>query len=130
MGFWSELSQLGKDIGAISKECVTEIKQATADSAETFKEDPTKYTFDAAKDIGVFAGGAALLTGKVALKVGKHMISRANESREAAMTYDDSKLLDNLASKDIYKLTAAASELKRRGQDPEDIKFLIRSGKE
>ena len=87
MGFFSDLAELGRDIGSELSNLGKEISGITKDAVEEFKEDPVKYTSESVADIAKgtakvvdFAVTTALPA--VAASMAKTTMSRADQMLE------------------------------------------------
>lgn len=62
MGFFSDLADLGKDIGKEFSNLGKELKTIGKETVEEIKNDPGKYAFESAKDIAIATGKLAKFT--------------------------------------------------------------------
>ena len=68
----------------------------------------------------------AKATGNVALKAGKAAGDHVREQKEEMQSKSDDELIDIIRSRSGSSKLFAATELKSRGYDPEEIKMMAR----
>lgn len=105
MGFFSDLADLGKDIGKEFSNLGKELKTIGAETVEEIKSDPAKYAFDSVKEIAVISGKAAkfavtdVIPGMVE-SAHKTVLSKANEQLERNdISADERVKIENIKEK-------------------------------
>ncbi len=149
MGFFSELAQLGKEIGGAIKESATEIGGILQEAKEEIKDDPKKFAKESLIEAAKATGSVAkFIVNDVAPAMWDHATKQALEQTEKSLALKDlddeqrDKLLanqerllemqiNNLNRKKIKvstELGSATIELQKieqnEDQTPEDVKAL------
>lgn len=125
MGFFSDLADLGRDIGGEFSNLGKELKKIGKDTIEEIKNDPAKYALESAKDIAVISGKAAKFA------VTEVLPSMAENLAKSTASMADKRLQSNdLSPEERAKFEEISERSKERAEKFEDfnLKRTINNG--
>lgn len=103
MGFFSDLAELGREIGSEISNLGKELKQIGSDTIDEIKEDPDKYIRESASDIANASGKVLKVAGKVAEVAVTQVLPAVAEGVLKTALNQSEKMLESGALSDDQK---------------------------